>query len=130
MILPCEVAIKYIIPTVRAMITKELIQTHKLKQNDVAKILGITQAAVSQYVRNMRGKYLEILNTKEVQITTAKIAIELNKNKIPRSTLTIKFCQICKTIRAKKLVCDIHKRLNLESKSEACEICAIPNKIC
>lgn len=50
----------YILPAIRALIAKELLETHKLKQEDVAKKLGVTQPAVSQYKREVRGSNFEI----------------------------------------------------------------------
>ena len=43
-------------PTIRAMVVKDLIKRYKLSQVNVARKLGITQPAVSQYVSALRGK--------------------------------------------------------------------------
>lgn len=45
-----------ILPVVRAVMSKELITEHKMNQNDVARMLGVSQPAVSQYMRQLRGK--------------------------------------------------------------------------
>lgn len=50
----CEVVVGDVLPSLRALITKELIQ-NGLTQNEVAKKLGITQPAVSQYRKYLRG---------------------------------------------------------------------------
>ncbi|MEM3391769.1 MAG: helix-turn-helix domain-containing protein [Archaeoglobaceae archaeon] len=47
--------VKYILPAIRAMVAKELIERgYKIKE--VAEMLGLTQAAVSQYLASKRGK--------------------------------------------------------------------------
>jgi uncharacterized protein len=45
-----------ILPSVRAEIAKELVNTHKMNQSDVSRILGVSQPAISQYVRQLRGR--------------------------------------------------------------------------
>jgi len=54
-LLPSEIESKSLIPAVRAIIAKKLSSEHSLKEDEIAKILGVTQAAVSNYVRGTRG---------------------------------------------------------------------------
>ena len=53
--LPCEIMVEKL-PVLRAMITYEMINTFNLTQEQVAKKLGISQPAVSQYLAGIRGK--------------------------------------------------------------------------
>jgi len=64
MLLPCEIAVKSLIPALRSTIAKELIHKHGLKQKDVADLLGVTQTAVSKYVCEVRGTVLKIEQVK------------------------------------------------------------------
>jgi len=43
----CEVIVGTVLPAVRSIMTKELLITYKMTQQETADILGITQAAVS-----------------------------------------------------------------------------------
>ncbi len=40
----------YIVPAARAKIAKALVNTYNMSEKDAAKLLGVTQAAVSKYV--------------------------------------------------------------------------------
>ena len=51
----CEIVAKEILPSLRALVAKSLIEKYKLTQQDAAKRLGLTQGAISQYTRNIRG---------------------------------------------------------------------------
>ena len=51
----CELMGIEILPTVRAMVAKKLIDTYGLSQKQAAEKLGTTQPAISQYKRNLRG---------------------------------------------------------------------------
>src|ERR671925_2077234 len=55
MLLPSEIEAKSLIPAVRSLLAKKLTGEYNLKEEIVAKVLGVTQAAVSNYVRGTRG---------------------------------------------------------------------------
>lgn len=92
---PCEVATKRVIPTIRAILVRELVEHHKMSQVEVAKKLGITQPAVSQYLSMVRGAghYIKSksLLIKEVQ----KFAEEIAQGKLNDDQLVQKYCSLC-----------------------------------
>jgi predicted transcriptional regulator len=51
---PCELIVGRISPTIRAEITKLLVDKYRMKQDDVANILGIIHSTVSLYVTGIR----------------------------------------------------------------------------
>ena len=51
----CELSSKVILPSIRRELVSELVKMG-MKQKDVAKILGITPAAVTQYIKGKRAK--------------------------------------------------------------------------
>ncbi len=55
MLQPQEVVVAKLLPTIRARLAKELLRTYRMKQVDVARSMGITQAAVSHYNTQSRG---------------------------------------------------------------------------
>ena len=55
MLLPSEIEAKSLIPAIRAILAKKLIIEYKMKEEFVAKVLGVTQAAISNYIRGTRG---------------------------------------------------------------------------
>ena len=63
--LPQEIEVWYIIPAIRRELTKILIKQYNLKQKKVAMLLGISEAAISQYLSNKRGQ--EIKFPKEME---------------------------------------------------------------
>jgi uncharacterized protein len=64
-----------ILPSVRAEIAKELVNTHKMNQSDVSRILGVSQPAISQYVRQLRGRKMSYEGAvrQEIKILTEKL---------------------------------------------------------
>jgi len=57
--LPQEIEVWYIIPAIRRELALTLIKKHKIKQKKVAEILGTSEAAISQYLSNKRGKEIK-----------------------------------------------------------------------
>ena len=75
--------VEKILPAVRSLLAKELINNHRVSKADVSKILGISPAAVTQYTTNKRGSYADKLaKNKEVHPIIASLAEHfVNKKK-------------------------------------------------
>ena len=61
MLQPQELVVAKLLPTIRARLARELLRAHRMKQVDVARAMGITQAAVSHYNTQSRGVDQEML---------------------------------------------------------------------
>jgi predicted transcriptional regulator len=53
---PCEAIVQEIMPVIRSLVAKELVKNYKMTEVEVARRMGITQAAVSQYIYGKRGR--------------------------------------------------------------------------
>jgi len=130
MMIPCEIAVKSVIPAIRAYVAKELTQTHKMKQTDVANLLGITQTAISKYVRDVRGRVIKIDQTEEIRDMMNEIASKVADEKISGPRLTLKFCEVCKTVRQNGLMCELCKRSDPTINIQTCRVCKVDNPTC
>jgi len=130
MLMPCEVAVKSVVPSIRAFVATELTQSYSMKQNDVAELLGITQTAVSKYTSKVRGAALKIDQTEEIQSMMKKIANQLANREITRRELVIKFCEVCKTARKAGIMCNLCKRSDPTINVKTCLICKSGTMTC
>ena len=121
--MPCEIAVKSLIPAMRAYVAKELTQTHRMKQEEIANILGISQTAISKYISNVRGQAFQIDRTVQMQKMLSGIASEVAAEKISGPLLAIRFCQVCKTARQNGLMCTLCKRYDPQIDIRACSVC-------
>ena len=87
----CEQAV-VMFPAIRAAIARKLINDNKVSQIKVAEVLGITQAAVSQYIKSTRGK--QILKNPDIDQKINDICREFIENK-KYPDLSKEFCK-CK----------------------------------
>jgi predicted transcriptional regulator len=126
MLLPSEIEAKSLIPAVRAILAKKLIKEYALKEEDVARVLGITQAAVSNYVRGTRGD-MELISklesVREVMRMIDDIAKDLSTNKAYTPSTLAKFVGLCNYMRYTLIICDVHHSMESNIDEQICEQC-------
>jgi len=120
MLLPAEIESKSMIPALRAILAKKLAGQHKIREDDISKMLGVTQAAVSNYIRGTRGDpklILQLSSQKQIVEMIDEISENLASNRAYTPASLSKFIGICNYIKTSLLICDIHHkalaRLNL-----------------
>ena len=123
MIIPCEIAVKSVIPAMRALMAKELVEKHGLRQDEVAELLGISQSAVSKYTRKVRGHVIEISEVEEVQPLINKMIGLLVSGTCQRREFLIIFCQTCSTIRKTRVMCPFCQKADPTIDIEECGLC-------
>jgi len=126
MLLPSEIEAKSLIPAVRAIIAKKLIRDYSLKEENIASVLGITQAAVSNYVRGTRGD-MELISKLEsvceVMRMIDDIARDLSTNNAYTPSTLAKFVGLCNYMRYTLIICDVHHRIEPNIDEQICEQC-------
>jgi hypothetical protein len=125
LILPCEIAVKSVIPAIKALMAKELVEEHGLKQDQVAEILGISQSAVSKYSRKVRGYAIKLDDVAEVQPLINDMIILLMNGTYRRTDFLELFCQTCLAIRKTSLMCKFCQKSDPKIKIEECGFCTL-----
>lgn len=123
MIVPCEVAVKCLLPSVRAIIAKILMTKHNFKQVEAAKLLGVSQPAISLYYRKIRGRAIDLEEDMELLELVARTADLLAEGKLSHKDFISMFCSICRKVRSKGLLCQLHKNFDPNFDIENCELC-------
>ena len=123
LILPCEVGVKTVLPAVKAIMARSIVEKHGLNEKQTADLLGLSQSAVSRYISRERGNLLNIEGTTEVlalidQMVTHLIKVPDNKREILKL-----FCQTCTTIREKGLMCPACQKEMPQAWAEKCLFC-------
>ena len=123
MSMPCEVAVKCVLPVIRAMLANELMEKNRMKQTKVAEILRVSQPAISLYSRKIRGTAISLEDDEDIGKLIHNFAEALAENKLSHRDMIPKYCEICKTIRAKGLLCELHKVFDPTINIETCDLC-------
>jgi len=121
----CEVIVASVLPSIRSLLAKELIVSYNLTQEEAAKLLGLTQPAISQYYRESRGTKVKILeNSKKVMRMIRSLGNDIVTKKVDSRKIQQEFCKICKEVRKEKLICKLHKDIYpLIATCKECPIC-------
>ena len=126
MLLPAEIESKSLIPALRAILAKNLAKKHLIHEDQISKMLGVTQAAVSNYIRGTRGdpKLIEkLLAEKQVSEMIIDISDNLASDRAYTPSSLSKFIGLCNYIKTSLLICDIHHNLESDIDDEVCKEC-------
>ena len=112
---PQEIEVWYILPALRREFSKAFLVTG-MKQKDIAKIMEITEPAVSQYLKAKRGK--------EVQFeahTVAEIAESVKMLLESPSKFNEELQRVAKELRNSDFLCKIHQKF--DTVKHECNVC-------
>ncbi len=121
--LPDEIASKSVIPAIRAMVVRRLVDEHGMTQQQAACLLGITQPAVSKYMHNKRGIAIRLDGIDRVNDAASKIAAMLVSGKAGQVQIMSKLNDVSVQVRKSRLMCDLHRRLEPGLNLGGCRIC-------
>jgi len=124
MLLPAEIESKSLIPALRAILAKDLAKKYNIREDEISKMLGVTQAAVSNYIRGIRGdpKLIEkLLCEEQVANMINEISDDLSSDRAYTPSSLSKFIGLCNYIKSSLLICDIHHNLESNIDDEVCK---------
>ncbi len=117
---PCELVVSKILPSMRASVVKELSGKYHMKQSEIAKKLGITQASVSQYLSSTRAGSARVTEAFPKIKTYANDIAKRIVNGEDRYEWSSVLCIACRDIRADGEFCRMHR---IASNLSGCDIC-------
>ena len=112
--LPQELEVWYVIPAIRKELASAM-KNNGLKQVEIAKRLGVTKAAITQYLGAKRGNEVKF---------SGKIKEEISKSaqRVNNHFDVIKEIQLILNVtREEKILCQIHR--SLDKGFENCNVC-------
>lgn len=126
---PCMIVVQYILPAIRVLIMKELIEKHNLRKIDASGMMKLTPAAITQYIKGERGASFvkEIAKSEKTMKILSEIADELTRETVPAETILKKLCKACSTIRSEGVICALHRRELQALEDCQCMICETLN---
>ncbi len=126
LLLPAEIESKTLIPALRAILAKKLAEDHKIREDEISKMLGVTQAAVSNYIRGTRGDpqlIQKLLAEEQVSKLVDELTDSLSSDMAYTPSNLSKFIGLCNYIKSSLLICDIHHNLETDIDEKVCKEC-------
>ena len=120
---PCETIVAAILPAIRSLLARELVENHSMSQTKVAELLGTTQPAISQYLSQKRGDQLTnaLSSLPDVKAAINALVEEITSESVSQKDAVGTICTICMSLRKDGTVCTIH-----QAKSDTpqdCDMC-------
>lgn len=107
---PCEIIAKYVLPAIRALIARKLIEKYGYTQLDAAAKLGMTQSAMSRYLALERGGKIKV--TRDINKLVDDVAENMVRGELSQEELIQRICQICTAFRRSGDLCKIHREIS------------------
>ena len=126
MLLPAEIESKTLIPALRAILAKKLAEDHSIREDEISKMLGVTQAAISNYIRGTRGDpslIAKLLAEKQVSTLINELTDSLSSDMAYTPSSLSKFIGLCNYIKSSLLICEIHHNLESNIDEKVCKEC-------
>lgn len=106
-LLPQEIEVWYIIPAVRKELAKLLTRQYEMSYERAGKILGISKAAISQYLSNKRANKVKLnVEVKKEIEKSAKLITKDQKNVLGEIQRILRY------IKIKNCLCSVCKKYN------------------
>ncbi|RLE38649.1 hypothetical protein DRJ17_03250 [Candidatus Woesearchaeota archaeon] len=114
--MPQEIEVWFVLPAIRKELAKAMI-VNGATQREIAKIMGITEAAVSQYMKGKRAT--EVQFSKDIKMEIEKTARAILKE---GGKYMCEMNRLMRLSAIKKIVCKIHKN-DVKDLPEKCKVC-------
>jgi len=120
---PCELVVRSVLPALRSLVAKRLVEKYHFSQVAAAEKLGTTQASISHYLYSKRGdkRMKQLEASPPVRAMVDEIAEGVATEKFSPFDAMLRFCKLCKILRTGDLICDWHK--DFITVPEACNVC-------
>ncbi|MGQ9478891.1 MAG: transcriptional regulator [Thermoproteota archaeon] len=101
MTLYCECMVKYVVPALRILISKQLLKNYDFNQVEAARLLNVTQPSISNYLGRRKGsaKIRRFLNNSIVKEYATNIAKKIFKKRVSLKELGDDICGLCMELR-------------------------------
>lgn len=96
---PCEELVRYVLPALRGALVTYMYVEKRMKQVDIAKLMGVSQSAVSRYVNMERGLYRKLVE----EVPGIKGLLEEAVTRLERGE-EVSLCDLCSKMREEGLL--------------------------
>jgi len=117
---PCEVVVRRVLPLLRALVARELMERHGWRQRRIAEALGVTQPAVSTYLSLLERGETPLEGLEEIAV---RIADGLASGGLTLSDSVMEVCSLCINLKSGGPICSMHKGEIPLLREERCDIC-------
>ncbi len=111
--LPCEVMIWEFLPALRRELVRALLK-EGVSRKEIASMLGITDSAISQYLKRKRGMHFRFDADIKQKIQQIARCLKNTSARDRSARLIAEICKFCLMLKRKKVLCSLCLKQNPE----------------
>ena len=117
-----EVASRYVYPSLRRRLVEHL-REKGLKQTEIAGLLHITQSAVSRYLREERGRFIDVSSFPDIDREVRELAERIIAERPEEYEIHTELVRLSLEFLGKGYGCSFHAEIDPEIDPEKCRVC-------
>ena len=118
-----ELGSRFVVPSLRRKIVEVLYKDYKLNQVEIAKLLHITQSAVSRYLGGGRGKLIDISKYEDIANDLKVFVKTILDKRLSSIEIQRELIRLSLKMFSRKYLCDIHREKDPSIDIHKCNIC-------
>ena len=118
-----ELAYRHVYPAVKRRLVEILYNEYKLTQQEIARLLHISQSAASRYKNLARGKLIDLSRFKDIDEEIHRLAEKLVREKPDKYRLVNELVRITLKALARGYICSYHRMIDKDIDPDKCRIC-------
>ncbi len=107
--IPCELIVWYVLPSIRRELARELVEVHSMTQAEVARRFGVTDAAISQYLKKKRGSNPEMEDGLGYEQFKVEIASSAQRIIEDEADIVAETCRVCGVVKESGMLSRIYE---------------------
>lgn len=122
---PCVFVVGALLPSLRVTVARKLVREHGLKPVEAARKMAVTPAAITQYLKGVRGgEYVDgFFERDDVKLALKGLLDELAKEDVHFPSVIGKICGLCQMVRREGLLCERCVEVSPTLKEMDCRVC-------
>lgn len=122
---PCMLMVGSILPALRVMLARRMVEEYGLTRSEVARRLQVSRAAVTQYLKGVRGNYpLDLIAGSEAgREALERLTLELSKENPNFVEGLRRLCAVCRILRRERKFCDWCEKMMPAIQGMGCDAC-------
>jgi len=117
-----EIAYRYVMPSLRRVLTEELYK-RKLSKKEIASKLLLSHSLVSRYISGERGYIIELKQFKDVNELISRLADEVISKNLSIYEINEELVKIAIYLMSKRYLCGFHSMIDPNTDQTKCKIC-------
>ena len=117
-----EVASRYVYPSLRRRLVEHL-RERGLKQTEIAELLHITQSAVSRYLREERGRLIDVSSFPDIDGKITELAERIISERPGEYEIHTELVKLSLEFLGKGYGCSFHAEIDPEIDPKECRVC-------